>query len=103
MKLGQILEAKYATDENPQYTGFSANKVIERFFDFNSEEEVDEDLFQKTFSPKNGLYIEDGEEGDQVNWLVLRNDEWYSYVGRDEIHVNPAKFKIDMKRAVYRP
>jgi len=103
MKLGQLLETKYAADEKPQFTGFSAEKVVEMFFNFDSEDEVDTDVFQKTFFTKKGLYIEDDVDGDAVKWLVLRDGQWFSYVGRDEVHVDPAKFKIDMKRAVYRP
>lgn len=99
----QLIETKYADVNKPQYRNFSAEKVIETFFTFDSEDEVDTDVFQKAFYPKEGLYIEDGEEGDVVTWIVLRDGQWFSYVGREEIHVNPATFKIDMKKAVYRP
>ncbi|KKM24898.1 hypothetical protein LCGC14_1600460 [marine sediment metagenome] len=103
MKLNQLIEAKYADVNKPQYRNFSAEKVIETFFTLDSEDEVDTDVFQKSFYPKKGLYIQDDVDEDQVQWIVLRDGQWYSYVGRDEVHVNPAKFKIDMKRAVYRP
>jgi len=102
MKLGQILETKYADANRPQHQNFSAEKVIEMFFD-----EVHEDMHEdcRAFTPKDELYIEDDVESNQVEWLTLRNGEWYSIAGyyEGEWHVNPAKFKIDMKRAVYRP
>ena len=104
MKLNQLIETKYADVNKPQYRNISAEKVIETFFNFDSEDEVDTDVFQKTFFPKEGLYIEDDVDGDVVTWIVLRDGQWFSYVGSEgETHVNPAKFKIDMKRAVYRP
>ncbi len=104
MKLDQLIETKYVGDEKPQFTNLSAEKVIEMFFDFNDEEEVDVDVFQKSFSPKKGLYIVDDVDGDPVTWLILRDGSWFSYVGSEgEVHANPAKFKIDMKRAIYRP
>jgi len=109
MKISQLIEAKYAGNNKPQYTGFSAEKVVQTFFEFDAEEEVDEDVFQKTFYPKEGLYITDDlththeDPGNPVIWLVLRHGQWYSYVGRDELHVDPGKFSVDMKIPVYRP
>ncbi len=104
MKINQLIEAKYAANNKPQYSGFSAERVVQTFFDFNDEEEVDVDVFQKTFSPKEGLYITDDVDGEPVTWLVLQDGLWSSYVGSEgEIQVNPAKFSIDMKSPVYRP
>jgi len=103
MKLNQLIETKYVgQDEKPQFTNFSAEKVVQTFFDKQPDAWVD-DPNQEAHAPKNGLYIKDDED-IQVEWLNLRNGEWYSLVGSEgEYHVNPAKFKIDMKRAVYRP
>ena len=103
MKINQLIETKYADVNKPQYRNFSAEKVVDMFFTFDSEDEVDTEVFQKSFYTKKGLYVEDDVDGDVVTWLVLRDGQWYSYAGREEVHVDPAKFKIDMKRAVYRP
>lgn len=104
MKLNQLLETKYVTDEKPQFTGFSAEKVIQTFFDIADESDVGTEYEERAFTPKKGLYVKDDASDEVVEWLALRNGEWYSYYGSEgEYHVDPAKFSIDMKRAVYRP
>ncbi len=106
MKIKQLLEAKYAEDENPQHTGFSSEKVIKMFFDF--EEDIS-DLERhpgnpRHFSPKDGLVIFD-RSGSNIEWLVLHDKrKWIAIDNNtgEDWSVDPSTFIISKTKLIYK-
>lgn len=110
MKIKQIIEAKYAEDKNPQHTGFTTDKVIKMFFDF--EDEIS-DLERNPggpihFSPKDGLVVYD-REGNTIDWLVLHDNvkskwKWNAIDNNtgEDWSVDPSTFIISKTKLIYK-
>ncbi len=101
MKLNQLIEAKYAKSA-PQHTGFSIEKVVKMFFDYqdNPNFEPNDD---REFSPKHGLYIEDN-QGNGIDWLILRSDgKWFALNVHQssDWEVTPSNLKVYQTSLVY--
>lgn len=102
MKIKQLTEAKYA-EEKPQYTGFTAEQVVKKFFDI--EEELSEEGDNKHFYTKDGLHVVDNVNGEEVKWLVFMKDRtWISLDTENDRQwfVNPAKFTVYQQRVLYK-
>ena len=78
MKLEQLTEAKYAEDQNPQFTGLTVEQFVKKFFEY--EEELSSEGHSKHFYPKDGLLVQDS-DGDNIQWLIRTEEEHASGPG----------------------
>ena len=108
MKIKQLIEAKYAEDENPQYTNLTSEKVVKMFFDF--EEDIS-DLRRnpgnpRHFSPKEGLVVRDRSVND-ISWLVIHDEKNWKWIALDnntgeDWSVDPSTFIISKTKLIYK-